>query len=217
MGDICICLPQPRRLVAPPETHSLFQNHALAPFVDNSFSLLSPLRGRRSTRFPLPDPCAPPLCSIFRQPLSGPLPCPFVPLRGYLLSFLPLHAPLSSLFQPLRVPSWITLFPFSRRLRGYLLPLTRPLAPPALDLPGQPLSGPSCFVLRAPSWNPYGPFPSWITLLPSCPFTHPFRGFLFQPLRVPSWITLFPFSPFVDIFFPLPDPWRPPLDLPPTP
>ena len=215
----------------------------------------------------------------------------FLPLRGYLFSFLPLT---SSLFQPLRVPSWITLFPFSpfvdiffplpdpwRPLWIFRQPLSGPLPSfvplrgyvfcpscpsrtpfdPWLRLPLEPgeplrasnpfvaLSGPSWpFVdifLLCPSWTlfPFSPFvrpladPSGSSANPlvalcrsSCPFVDMFLpvdipflplhaplSSLFQPLRVPSWITLFPFSPFVDIFFPLPDPWRPPLEPPPTP
>ena len=171
-----------------------------------------------------------PLSSL-RQPLSGPLPF-FVALRGYVFAFLPLHAPLSSLFQPLRVPSWITLFPSSRSLanpsrasanplvalcrsswpfvdmflpfRGFPFSTRRPLAAPS-----RASANPLVALCRS-SWPFVDIFFSFLPL-------HAPLSSLFQPLRVPSWITLFPFSPFVDIFFPLPDPWRTPLDLPPTP
>ena len=80
--------------------------------------------------------------------------------------------------------------------------------------------------LRRSSWpfvDIFLPFrPSWISSSPYPTFGGPLSIPL-QPLRAPSSFfvslrgNLFAFSPFVDIFFPLSDLRRPPLDPPPTP
>ena len=177
------------------------------PFVD-IFFLPGP------SRISLPTPGGP-LPSLL-QPLSAPS-WSFVPLRGNLFFFLalresrcrPLADPSPSLLQPLRGPScpFVDIF----FLPG---PSRISLPTPGGSLPSllQPLRGPSCpfvdiFFLPGPSRislpTPGGSLPS-----------------LLQPLRVPSWSFvplrghLFSSWPFANL---VADPWRIPLEPPPTP
>ena len=115
--------------------------------------------------------------------------CKRFPLVSF---FVALHGPLSSLFQPLGVPSRTPFPTFGGSLSSLL----------------QPLRGPSPFFvalrgnLFAFSWKSFLPCPTFggslSSLLqplsgPSWSFV-PLRGYLFV-LRAPSWI------PFVDFFF----------------
>ena len=127
-------------------------------------------------------------------------------------------------FVVLSGPSWTCFCLCLFALRGYLLPPTRPSAAPSRS-PSNPF-----VALRRPSW-PFVemflplPFrPSWISSSPYPTLGGPLSIPL-QPLRGPSsslvalrgHVFAFAFSPFVDIFSPLPDPWRTPLNPPPTP
>ena len=106
--------------------------------------------------------------------------------------FVAPHGPLSSLFQPLGVPSWTPFPSFGGFLSGLL----------------QPLSGPSPFFvalhgllsslfqpLGVPSWTPFPSFGGFLSGLlqplsgPSPFFVAPHGPLssLFQPLGVPSW------------------------------
>ena len=159
--------------------------------------MFSPLPFRPSWIFSPPYPTFGEPLSIHLQPLSGPSPF-FVALRGYLFAFVPfvdplrgylfplvsffvaLHGPLSSLFQPLGVPSRTPFPTFGE----------------PLSIPLQPLRGPSPFFVAlrghvfAFSFSPFVeiflPFPS----RSSFPFVD--NSFPLRALRgSPSWISFF--------------------------
>ena len=194
----------------------------------NLFAFSRPFRGNPSPF--LGEPLLSPL-----QRLSGPSPF-FVALRGYLFSFgalslveivslANLGRPLSSPRQPLSGP-----LPSFVALRGNLFAFSRPSWTPwwrtlggPLSSPLQRLSGPlpSFVALRGNLFFSFGPFvdlrflgeplssplqrlsgplPSFVAL----------RGNLFAFSR-PSWTRL------VEILSPLGEPWRTPLEPPPTP
>ena len=127
------------------------------------------------------------------EPLLSPLqrlsgPLPFfVALRGNLFFFWRPFWTFVSLADPLANPLVALRRPFGPSWKSFFL-----LAPLALRFLGGPLSSP----LQPLS----GPSPSFVAL----------RGNLFAFSR-PSWTRL------VEILSPLPDPWRTPLEPPPTP
>ena len=136
------------------------------------------------------------------NPLSSPFSCPL----SVFLSFVALHGPLSSLFQPLGVPSRTPCPTFGGSLSSLLQPLSGPwrIEPPTPSWPFAVLRGPSwisfclfveilfCPLIPRPLADPSRAFsnplvalpvlrgPSWISFCPSCPFVDPLRGYLFS-------------------------------------
>ena len=147
--------------------------------------------------------------------------------------FLQYCAPSWKSFSPSCLSSW----PFTDPFRASSNPLESLRGPPSRPLADPSRASSNAFVALRRSSCPFVeiffPFVSFPSRTPfksflGVPLRTPFPTFggslssLLQPLSGPSPFfvalrgNLFAFSPFVDIFFPLPNPWRTPID-PPTP